>query len=172
MTMQKTLMVGVAIAWSMSGWASAQTPVEPIATSAPVGPAMSSLPAVIPVGSRVGELFSTYDDGDRRDPFTSLVVVRRTDTAAPADSRPRRGLAALALADVAVSGIVKNGETMLAIIEGPNKQSFVARASDELLDASIATIDEAGVVFAQAAYGGMPPNHVRKSLRSAGEEVR
>jgi hypothetical protein len=171
MTMQKTLLVGV-IVWGMAGSASAQTPVEPAGASAPVGPAMSSVPAAIPVGSRVGELFSTYEDGGRRDPFASLVVMRRAETAAAADNRPRRGLAALALADIAVRGIVRNGATMLAIIEGPNKQSFVARASDELLDASIATIDGAGVVFAQHLDSGMPPNHVRKALRSAGEEVR
>jgi hypothetical protein len=170
MTMMRVL--GVVLVWGMAGPVSAQTPVEPATAPAAVGPAMSSVPAAIPVGSRVGELFSTYEDGGRRDPFASLVVVRRADTAASADSRPRRGLAALALADIAVRGIVKNGSTMLAIIEGPNKQSFVARASDELLDASIATIDGAGVVFAQHVDGGMPPNHVRKSLRSAGEEVR
>ena len=170
--MQKTVMTGIVIVWGVAGSLAAQTPIEPATASTPVGPAMSNVPAPIPVGSRVGELFSTYDDGGRRDPFASLVVVRRTETPAVVDSRPRRGLAALSLADVAVRGIVKNGATMLAIIEGPNKQSFVARTSDELLDASIASIDGAGVVFAQHVDTGMPPNHVRKSLRPAGEELR
>jgi hypothetical protein len=165
-TLAAAVMVG-----GLAAPALAQAPVEPAGASAPVAPAMSAVPAAIPVGSRVGEWFTTYEDGGRRDPFATLVAPRRT-MSGPVDGRPRRGLASLSLADVAVKGIVKNGDTMLAIIEGPNRQSFVARASDELFDATIASIDTSGVVFAQQIDASMPPNHVRKSLRAAGEEVR
>lgn len=87
-----------------------------------------------------------------------------------ADTRPKAGLAGLSLADVQVKGVVKNGDTMLAILEAPGKQSFVARVKDRLADASIQSIDRDGVVFAEQTGGGasLP---VRKALR-AGEEVR
>jgi hypothetical protein len=160
------------LAWVMvlglAAPAVAQTPAD-----APVSPEISSVPASIPIGSRVGEVQTSYDDGGRRDPFSSLVQPRRAAvSAAVSDGRPRRGLASLALADIAVRGIVRNGEQMLAIIEGPNRQSFVAHTSDQLLDADIESIDATGVVFAQLLDAGLPTNYIRKALRSAGEEVR
>ncbi len=126
-------------------------------------PAMS-----IPLGTRVGTTFSGYDDGGRRDPFASLVMPKRA--AGSPDGRPKPGLAGLALADVLVKGIVNNGDTMLAILEAPGKQSYVARVKDRLADASIQSIVRDGVVFAEQAGGGasLP---VRKALRT-GEEVR
>jgi hypothetical protein len=36
---------------------------------------------------------------------------------------------------------------MLAILEAPNKQSFVARLQDKLLDGYVKSIDRDGVVF-------------------------
>lgn len=173
-TMAVLLIVGFTVP------AMAQTPES--ASSAPAAlPTMTGVPAAIPLGSRVGELPSmgglglpsTYDEGGRRDPFASLVVPRRTTAgAATTDGRPRRGLAAVSLADVAVRGVVRSGTVMMAILEGPNKQSFVARASDQLLDASIASIDPAGVVFAEMSGGSATSTHVRKTLRAAGEELR
>ena len=168
--MTKTLAVALVLGMAAPVWA--QTPES--ATSAPSAlPVMTAAPAAIPLGSRVGELPTTYEDGGRRDPFTSLVVLRRAAPGtATTDGRPRRGLAAVSLADVAVRGVVRSGPVMMAILEGPNKQSFVARPSDQLLDASIASIDPAGVVFAENVGVGVPPNHVRKVLRAAGEELR
>ena len=144
----------------------APMPVQP---SAP--PQLAALPpaAVIPVGSRVGELPTTYDSGGRRDPFLSLIVPKRVASADSNSLRPRSGLASIALADVAVKGIVKSGKTMLAILEGANKQSFVARVQDRLLDGAIKSIDNEGVVFVEAADPGMRPNEIRKTLRPAGE---
>jgi hypothetical protein len=77
----------------------------------------------------------------------------------------------VAVSDIAVRGIVRSGTTMLAILEAPNKQSFVARVKDRLLDGTVETIDAGGVVFAaQAESGAATP--LRKALRSPGEDVR
>lgn len=129
----------------------------------PMTPAMS-----IPLGSRVGNALSGYDDGGRRDPFGSLVMPKRV--VGNPDGRPRPGLGGLSLADVVVKGVVKNGNTMLAILEAPGKQSFVARVKDKIADASIQSIDRDGVVFVEQGGGNTLP--VRKPLRAAGEEVR
>ena len=140
----------------------------PAGAQTAASPAAPALDPAITVGMRVGLPLSGYEDGGRRDPFTSLVVPKRT--ASPAsDGRPRTGLAAVALADVTVRGIVRHGERTLAILETAAKQSFVARPKDRLLDASVQAIEADGVVFVEAADPGMRPNEIRKTLRPAGE---
>ena len=58
---------------------------------------------------------------------------------------------------------------MLAILEGANKQSFVARVQDRLMDGAIKSIHNEVVVFVEVADPGMRPNEIRKTLRPAGE---
>ena len=145
------------------------SPVVAVA-QATATPTPIAAPAVtIPLGTRVGDLVTGYADGGRRDPFGSLVLPKR---AAPtsADGKPRTGLAALALSDVVVKGIVRSGDTMLAILESPAKQSFVTRVKDRILDATVVTIDRDGVIFSDRSAG--TATEVRKPLRPAGEEVR
>ena len=139
-------------------------------TGAPVIPAAA---AAIPVGSRVGELLSSYDSGGRRDPFSSLVTPQRsTSPAEGGRPRPAHRLAGVALADVLVRGVVRSGDTLLAILEGPNRQSYVGRVNDALLDATVVRIDDDGVIFAEKTERGRAPNHLRKSLRPSGEEFQ
>jgi hypothetical protein len=131
--------------------------------------------AQIPVGTRVGlPLSSGYDDGARRDPFVSLIQPKKTSTPQPLrGTRPRTGLAAMSLSDVVVTGLVKTGKAMMAVLQGPDRQSFVAHEKDHLMDAVIKRIDEQGVVFAkQDATGALTANEIRKSLRPAAEVIR
>lgn len=143
------------------------------------GPAAAQDP--VRVGVRVGDppsgdVVAGYDSGGRRDPFVSLVVPRRpATTAAAAEAGPRRtGLAALAVADAHVRGIVKHGGEMLAIVEGTDNQSFVVHVKDRLLDADVKSIDARGVVFVERVEGatGAPPREIRKPLRGAAEGIR
>ena len=149
----------------------AQQQSQPAALPSQVTPPqLATLPAsVIPVGSRVGESPTTYDSGGRRDPFLSLIVPKRVAALVEIGTRPRSGLQSIALADVSVKGIVKNGKQMIAILEGANKQSYVARVQDRLMDGAVKSIDNEGVVFVEAADPGMRPNEIRKTLRPAGE---
>jgi hypothetical protein len=130
--------------------------------------------AQVPVGAGVGDPVAGYDRGGRRDPFVSLVAPRRvTSTRVPDGPRPI-GLAALALADVKVSGIVRNGDETIAILEGPGGKSFVVRANARLLDAEVKTIDAAGVVFLER-FTGVPDaqaREVRKPLRAIAEVIK
>jgi Tfp pilus assembly protein PilP len=152
----------------------------PLAAQAPMpqasgASALAAVPAAIPLGSRVGEMPTGYDDGGRRDPFASLITPKRTaamTTGPDGASRPRTGLGGVALADVTVRGVIKSGDTMMAILEAPNKQSFVTRVKDRLLDATVVSVDSDGVVFAEQVEAGMAPSQVRKSLRAAGEGIR
>jgi Tfp pilus assembly protein PilP len=169
--MTRTLVLVTAVLAAVAGPAAAQSPAtQAAAAPAPIVPSVASS---IPVGSRVGLLSSTYEDGGRRDPFSSLVVTRRVSAASRgAVAGQRVPLADVALADVEVRGIVRSGATMLAILEGPNKQSFVTRVKDRLVDASVVSIDANGVVFNEQVDGNGTTSQVRKSLRPAGEGIR
>jgi hypothetical protein len=131
--------------------------------------------AQVPLGTRVGlPTPSGYDDGARRDPFVSLIQPKRpTTTQALPGTRPPTGLAALALSDVVVTGLVRSGTTMLAVLQGPDRRSFVAHEKDRLMDAVIKMIDARGVVFVEQDASGAANGHeVRKALRTAAEVIR
>ncbi len=155
--MKKTVLALV-VTCAVTGSANAQDPVR--------------------VGMRVGDPASTsdvivgYDSGGRRDPFVSLVVPRRPVPTQAAASGPRRtGLGALALADTKIRGVVRHGDQMLAIAEGPDDRSFVLHLKDRLFDAEVKSIDAQGVVFVELVDGatGRAPREIRKALRPAAE---
>jgi Tfp pilus assembly protein PilO len=114
---------------------------------------------------------------DGRDPFVdpglgAAVGVRPVAAGQPAPS----GLAALPVDDVRVTGIVRAGDRMTAVLQGTNRQTFVARPRDRLLDATVTGIDEAGVVFVRDTPGSVSrkkaPEVVRKNLRKSVGAVR
>ena len=135
--------------------------------------------AQIQVGSRVGDAPtpSGYDDGGRRDPFVSLIVTKKPMPGGAQQSqlRPALGLASLSITDVTVTGVVRAGSKMTAILKGPDNMSYMARLSDRLADGSIKSIDTEGVVFMSEqtdATGAVKGHEVRKTLRSAAEVIR
>lgn len=127
--------------------------------------------AQIPVGTKVGEprpiSAGTYDSLGRRDPFVSLVQPRRTaDNIVP---RASKGLASLMLADTIITGISRKGDLRMAILQGPDRQSYVAKVNDKIADAVIRRIDAQGVVFVDLPRPGDTNRlqETRKVLRSA-----
>lgn len=130
--------------------------------------------AQIPVGTRVGGSVSTgsYDSRGQRDPFISLVMARRS-TASQPNLKPGQGLASLVLADTTVTGIVK-AQKMMAILQGADRQSFVAKVGDHIADAVVKSIDARGVTFVDVVEPGRgnTPQETRKLLRSAAEVNR
>jgi hypothetical protein len=119
----------------------------------------------------------TYDEVGRRDPFVSPIEVKKAVTSVvPKAARPGAGLGGVALADVSVKGVVRNGAVALAVLEVHGGKSFVARHLDRLADATIKAIDSDGVVFAQQtqdASGMAGTRDIRKSLpRTNFEEDR
>jgi hypothetical protein len=144
----------------------------------PVAVALCStqIAAQIPVGARVGSetapgTASGYDDGGRRDPFVTLVQPKRAAAASQVNGRPVVGLAALAVEDALVTGIVKAGPAFIAILKAPDGKSFMARTQDHLQNGVVKTIDAEGVLFVQQgadAMGVVRPREVRKAIRATG----
>jgi Tfp pilus assembly protein PilO len=110
---------------------------------------------------------------DGRDPFVDPglggaaspgAANQATNTQAPA------GLAAMSVDDVSVTGIARAGARMTAVLQGANRQTFVVHALDRLLDATVAAIDDAGVVFVRKT--SRKPEVVRKNLGKITGAVR
>jgi Tfp pilus assembly protein PilO len=107
-----------------------------------------------------------------RDPFDPgsgggpAAPATRGATAGPATTA---GLGAVSVNDVSVTGIVRAGDRMTAVLQGASRQTFVARPQDRLLDATVSSIDIAGVVFLKQTSSRTKPEVVRKNLnKSAG----
>lgn len=130
-------------------------------------------PPTIRVGSRVGETPTEYDDGGRRDPFVSLIVPKAAPSVAnAAPSRPRvvAGLGGLSVSDAVVKGMIRSGTTLIALLQGPDGKTYMAKRLDRLQDGVVTRIDSDGVVFTERtadAAGVVRAHDIRKPLRPA-----
>lgn len=153
-------------------------PVRLLLTLALVAVPATAL-AQIPVGTRVGTPSANtgYDDGGRRDPFASLVV-KRTGGPSPTGLPSVRGttLVTLSVADIKCTGVMKsNSRYHSAIVEGPNKLSYLVKPQDRLLDGVVKSIDALGVVLIEHttdSTGAVEGKEVRKLLHPAAEVIR
>jgi hypothetical protein len=153
------------------------TPTPQVAGGVTTTPPSAQVPpdAQIPVGTRISLNPSGYDDGGRRDPFVSLIAVKKTEATSTAPVRALTGLASLAVSDVAVKGIVHVGSKYMVTLEGPNHRSYTANPQDRLADGLVKTVDADGVVFevqVTDAAGRVTAHDVRKMLHTATEDIR
>ncbi len=144
---------------------------SPLASAHAAAQAPTGAPAApIRVGSRVGETPTTYDDGGRRDPFVSLIVPKVTPVGKPAPgrARPGAGLGSVSVSDVIVKGLMRSGTTLIALLQGPDGRTYMAKRHDQLQDGVVARIDADAVVFTERsadAAGVVRARDVRKPLR-------
>jgi len=116
----------------------------------------------------VGNLV-TYESVGKRDPFQNPLGMTTAGESPGGMLRPvRAGLASVSVGDVTVKGIARWSGTMTAILEDPDRRTFVARPKDRLLDAVIVRIDEHGVVFTTTVTGdpSAPVSEIRRNLGS------
>ncbi len=142
----------------------AQAPATPKAAGPVTGvekPDASPLPASV----------FTYKVEGRRDPFVSLVG-RGSD---PKASAARvAGLPGMLINEVSLKGIMKERAGFVAMLQGPDKKTYVVRAGQRLLDGNVKSVTADAVIFAQDVNDPLSlvkQREVRKALRS-GEENR
>lgn len=159
------MLVTLALVAAMASVLCAQVP--------PRSQASTSAAPQIPLGTRVGESPTTYDDGGRRDPFVSLIVPKATPQAAnPGAGRVRSvaGLGGLSVSDVVVKGLIRSGTTLIALLQGPDGRTYMAKRQDRLQDGVVKSIEIDGVVFTERladAAGVARTRDIRKPLRAA-----
>jgi Tfp pilus assembly protein PilP len=102
------------------------------------------------------------------------VTKRPTPVGLPVGVRTGSGLTSFSVSDVMVNGIVTAGTTKMAILQGRDKQSYVAKIGARIMDATIKSIDAQGVVFVELLEPGsaIRPQEYRKTLRPAAEVNR
>jgi len=141
--------VALAVVW-MSVAIAAQKP--PAATAAAAPPAADA---------------STYDAGGRRDPFVSIVAAVAEVRVAP----PRAaGAAGLAIGEMSVRGVILSQGALIAMVEGPDKKTYLVHQGDQLYDGRVKTITAQGLVIVQQVSDPLSPvkqREIRKQLRSA-----
>jgi Tfp pilus assembly protein PilP len=112
-----------------------------------------------------------YQTGGRRDPFVSLLGVGETR----APLKRGEGLAALAVGEIAVRGVLQSrGGARFAMIQGPDKKTYLVHSGDKLADGTIMSITSQGLVIAQDVNDPRSPvkqHEIRKSLRQ-GEDPK
>lgn len=142
----------------------AGAPATPAPAGRGAGPAAPTTTAIEPQGY-------TYDPQGRRDPFVSLVRRGADAAAAPAGARPP-GLAGLTAAEVSFRGTLKGRDGFVAMVEGVDKKTYLARAGDKLLDGTVRTITADTMVILQRVNDPLSletEREVRKVLRQTEE---
>jgi Pilus assembly protein, PilP len=104
----------------------------------------------------------------RRDPFLSLLAVRKSGPPLPP------GKAGLVIAQIRVDGTVKSQNGMIAVVSNPQQRVYFIREGDRLYDGEVEKISLEGVVFREMtkdAFGKPVEREVTKRLySSAGEQ--
>lgn len=109
--------------------------------AAPPAPVQPGTP--VPVES---DGYSYQADG-RRDPFMNLLG----SGAPPRDSGGRRGdgLAELLIGDVSVRGILQTQQALVAMVQAPNKKTYLVHNGDHFLDGVVKSVTPQGLVILQ-----------------------
>lgn len=122
------------------------------------------------IGTRVGLVQSGYEGQSRRDPFTPLVAPPTAPVATgTAPVRRAPGLAGMTVDDVVLKGIITSGAIRMALLEGTDGKTYLAKAQDRLQDAVIRRIDVDAVVLLTNTSQRAVGREVRKPLRPVGE---
>ncbi len=145
----------VAAAVALAGSVSAQQAAQP-----------ATKPAEQPPAAPAPGAF-TYNPEGRRDPFISLIG-RGAD---PKGSGVRpSGVPGLYINEVSVKGIVRDRAGLVALVQGPDNKSYVVKTGDRLMDGTVKSIVQDGVVFSQDVSDPLSlvkQKEIRKNLRSA-----
>ena len=109
----------------------------------------------------------TYNPEGRRDPFISLSQ-RGADPRSTAARPP--GLPGVLIGEVTVKGILKDPSGFIAMIEGPDRKTYIVRNGQKLMDGSIKSITADTVVFSQDVSDPLSlvkEREVRKAVRTS-----
>jgi Tfp pilus assembly protein PilP len=100
----------------------------------------------------------------RRDPFESLIGVRKTQAVLPP------GKLGLQVSTLRLDGIVRSPNGMIAVVSNPQSRTYFLREGDRLYDGSVEKISMDGVSFHEEgkdAFGKPVEHQVNKRIYSS-----
>jgi Tfp pilus assembly protein PilP len=112
-----------------------------------------------------------YDPAGRRDPFVSLLG---TGTEVRQATKKGEGPAGMTVAEISVRGVMESRSGLIAMVQGPDKRTYIVHPGDKLLDGAIKSITPQGLVIEQAVNDPLSvvkQREVRKLLRGL-EDVK
>jgi len=141
-------------------------------TGAATAPAAAPVvrPATPPAPPVAPDTF-TYEPAGRRDPFVSLVA-RGSDSKTTQGGHRGDGLSGLSVAEVSVRGVLRSPGGYVAILQGPDNKTYIARPNDKLFDGTIRSISEQGLTVLQEVNDPLSlvkQREVHKGLRASDE---
>jgi hypothetical protein len=96
----------------------------------------------------LGGAAHSYDPGDRRDPFKSLLVTG-TDTEDARGPRPE-GVPGLLIDEIRLSGIYKTARGWVAQVQAAaNEKGYLIQEGDQLYDGDVVSVTAEEVIFRQ-----------------------
>lgn len=139
---------------------------KPEPTRAPAAAPIEAAKPAEAVDAAAPEAAYTYQTDGRRDPFLNLLA---------AGAEPRAtgqrgdGPAGLSVADLSVRGVVQSKGALVAMVQAPDKKTYIMRPGDKLMDGTIKAVTTQGLVIVQEINDPLSiekQREVRKLLRS------
>lgn len=164
----RAIAVAIVAAWLQSAAvARTQSPAQqaPVAVAVAVQNPSTAPPNATAPPPTQGEPYIYQPDG-RRDPFVSLLGGGVEPRAA---STRGEGPAGMTVGEITVRGVVQSNGAMVAMIQGPDKKTYVVHQGDKLLDGTIKAINQQGLIISQDVNDPLSivkQREVRKLLRS------
>ena len=107
-----------------------------------------------------------YQPDGRRDPFVSVLG---TGMEPKLTGKLGEGPAGMLTAEISVRGIMQNGTSLIALIQGPDNRTYIMRAGDKLLDGTVKAVTKDGLTIVQDVNDPLSlvkTREVRRPLRS------
>lgn len=108
----------------------------------------------------------TYQPDGRRDPFLNLLGTGNEPGKA---GKRNEGPAGLTVAEISVRGVLESRGSLIAMIEGPDKKTYVVHTGDKFSDGVIRSITSQGLVIVQEVNDPLSlvkQREIHKLLRS------
>ena len=171
-----TLMLALAAPVTGSAAAPAATAVKPVAPASAAPATATPAPAADPAKPGAAAVLKpidnySYNPAGRRDPFVNLAA-RGPEGGKGPKGNARDGLAGLTVADISVRGVMQSHGGYVAILQGADNKTYLARPSDHLQDGTIRAINAQGLVILQEVTDPLSlvkQKEVRKGLRASDE---
>jgi type IV pilus assembly protein PilP len=115
-------------------------------TPAPAAPPTTQAPPQVPAPSPADTF--TYNPDGRRDPFVSLLT-KGGERHVPRPGQDLEGVAGLAVEELTVRGIVSSPTGLVAMVQSPDRKTYLVRQNDKLLDGIVKSVTAEGLVILQ-----------------------
>jgi type IV pilus assembly protein PilP len=123
------------------------TAIADAASQTPAPAAAPSAQAPAPPPPAPADSF-TYNPDGRRDPFVSLLT-KGGERHVPRPGQDLEGVAGLAVDELTVRGIVSSPSGLVAMVQSPDRKTYLVRQNDKLLDGVVKSITAEGLVILQ-----------------------